>query len=203
MLARREAEGGVFSQEALVGGQTAEMEPFVGVIQGQFELAAPPAIARAGRLGRQPKSYLPEPLPPGQAKAVAPADPHQRFDCGALELGWRAANEVTDALERAVFFALCNGCRGGLFAPVADETKPDPNSSLLPAPYSLHSAPDVALIDVRQPHLDAVPHGVAAERIHRVEPHRLIIEKGDVVLDWVVVPEPGGLVREQPKRGSV
>ncbi len=52
------------------------------------------------------------------------------------------------------------------------------------------SAPDIAHVDVRQAHFDAVAHGVAAQRIDRVEAHRLVIEEGDVVLDGMVVPEP-------------
>src|SRR5712675_1110020 len=62
------------------------------------------------------------------------------------------------------------------------------------------SAPDIAHVDVWQAHFDAVAHGVAAQRIDRVEAHRLIIEKGDVVLDGVIVPEPRRLIGEQPER---
>src|SRR6185503_16291545 len=121
MAARREAEGGVLGQEALVGGQTAEMELLVGVIQGQFKLPAPPAIARAGRLGWQTQPYLPEQLTPGQAEAIAPADPHQGLDRGALERGGRAADEIADALERTVALAFLDGCHCGFFAPMTNE----------------------------------------------------------------------------------
>src|SRR6185369_10530630 len=132
MLARREAEGGVLGQEALMGGQTAEMELLVRVVQGQFELPAPPSVSRARRLGGKQQPHLPEQLAPGKAEAVAAADPHQCLDRGALELGRCSADEIADALELAVLFALLDRRRGGLFAPVADESQTNPNRSGVP-----------------------------------------------------------------------
>src|SRR6185369_9220111 len=173
MLARREAEGGVLGQEALMGGQTAEMELLVRVVQGQFELPAPPSVSRARRLGGKPQPHLPEQLAPGKAEAVAAADPHQCLDRGALELGRCSADEIADAFERAVPFALLDRSRGGLFAPVTDESQADSESIRVPrgvAPghatlAGFDSAPDVALIDIWESHIDSVAHGVAAERI--------------------------------------
>src|ERR1700752_790907 len=204
MPARREAKSGVLGQEALVGGQSAEMELLVGVVQGQLELAAGPAIAGAGGFGREPPPALPEQLAPGESEAVAPTDPHQSFDCRALELGGGTADEIADTLEWPVLLTLFDRPGCGFFAPVTDkaQTNSEPRG-MAPGLATFDRAPDVALIDIRQPHLDAVAHGVAAERVDRVEAHRLIIEECDVVLDRMVVPEPGGLVGEQAERGGV
>ena len=90
--------------------------------------------------------------------------------------------------------SLDDGCRGGLFAPTTNEAQSDPHR------VALHRAPHIAPVDVGQPHLDAVAQRIAAQRIDRVESHRLIIEQGDVVLDRVIVSEPCRLIREQAER---
>src|SRR5712691_11087328 len=203
MTAGREPERGVLGQQALVSGKPDECELLVGMIQGELELAPAAAVARLGGLGRQPKADLPEQLAPRQPESVTAADPHEGFDGCAFELRRRAPDEITDALERAMLFALENGRRGGLFAPVSHKSQSNPHRSSLPAPCSLHSAPDIAHVDVGQAYFDAVAHRVAAQRVDRVEAHRLIIEERDVVLDRVIVPEPRRLVCEQSERRGV
>src|SRR5882762_1107289 len=47
---------------------------------------------------------------------------------------------------------------------------------------SFHCTPHIAHVDIRQAHFDAVAHGIAAERIDRVEAHRLIVEERYVIL---------------------
>ena len=74
---------------------------------------------------------------------------------------------------------------------MTNEAQSDPHR------VALHRAPHIAPVDVGQPHLDAVAQRIAAQRIDRVESHRLIIEQGDVVLDRVIVSEPCRLIREQ------
>src|SRR3954471_12238463 len=197
MPTRRKAEGGVFSQKALVSSQATEPELFVGMVQGQLELPASPSIAGTGGLGGQPQSNLPEQLAPGEATYITPADPHERFDGGAFELWGRATDEIAHALEGTVALTLFDGCSGGLFTPVTNESK----SHTQCRPFN--RTPHVARIEIRQPHGDAVTHGVAAERIDRIEAHGLIIEERDVVLDRVIMPEPRRLVGEQAKCRSV
>ena len=49
---------------------------------------------------------------------------------------------------------------------------------------------------------DTAPR-IPAQRVQRVEPHRLVVEERDVVFDRVVVPQPRRLVGEQAERGRV
>ncbi len=48
MTARREAQRGVLGQQPLVRGEITEVQVFVGVVQGQFELT-PATAVRAAR----------------------------------------------------------------------------------------------------------------------------------------------------------
>src|SRR5438552_12144266 len=72
------------------------------------------------------------------------------------------------------------------------------NCSLLPAPRSLFNrAPHVARVHVGEPDLDPVPLGVASQDVERIEPHRLVVEEGAIILGGVIVPEPRRLVRSE------
>src|SRR5882762_1950240 len=107
--------------------------------------------------------------------------------------------------------ALENGSGCGFLTPMSYESQSDshrpPPRGVAPGHATLdgsfHCTPDVTHVDIRQAHFDAVAHGIAAERIDRVEAHRLIVEERDVILDGVIVPEPGRLIREQSKRGGM
>src|SRR5204863_337348 len=73
-----------------------------------------------------------------------------------------------------------------------------------PAPRSLFNrAPHVARVHVGEPDLDPVPLGVASQDVERIEPHRLVVEEGAIILGGVIVPEPRRLVGEQAERGGV
>src|SRR6266545_4797966 len=181
MPAGRESERGVLSQQALVSGQPAECQLLMGMIQGELELAPAAAVARLGGLGRQPKAGLPQQLAPSQAESVAATDPHERFDCGAFELRRRSPDEITHTCEWTMLLSLDDGCRGGLVAPMANEPQADPHRTIprgVAAGHpTLDRAPDVTHVDIRQSHFDAVTHGIAAQRVDRIEAHRLIIEE--------------------------
>src|SRR5258706_11124980 len=119
MPAGREPERGVLGQQALVSGQPAECELFVGMIQGELELTPATAVTRLGGLGRQPEADLPEQLASRQTESVAATDPHEGFDGGALELRRRAPDEIANALEGTILLALCHGRGRGFFTPMA------------------------------------------------------------------------------------
>src|SRR5213593_1710671 len=123
MRAGREAEGRILGQEALVSGQSAECQLLMGMVQRELELAPAAAVARLGSLGGEPEADLPQQFASGQAESVAAANPHEGFDGGAFELRRRAADEIADALERAVSLPLLHrrGCR--LFAPMPHESQ--------------------------------------------------------------------------------
>src|SRR5256885_10990823 len=125
MPAGREPQRGVLGQQALVSGQPAECQLFMGMIQGELELTPAAALPRLGGLGRQPEADLPEQLASRQTESVAAADPHEGFDCGALERRRRAPDEIADAFESTMLLSLDDGCRGGLFAPMANEPQTD------------------------------------------------------------------------------
>src|SRR6266478_988192 len=125
MSAGREPECGVLGQQALVSSEPAECQLLMGMIEGELELAPAAAVARLGRLGRQPEADLPQQLAPCQTESVAAADPHERFDRSAFELWRRAPDEITHAFEWTVLLSLDDGCRGGLFAPMANEPQTD------------------------------------------------------------------------------
>src|SRR6266566_10088394 len=150
MPAGREPERGVLGQQALVSGQPAECQLFMGMIQGELELTPAAAVTRLGGLGRQPEADLPEQLASRQTESVAAADPHEGFDGAALERRRRAPDEITHAFEWTMLLSLENGCRGGLFAPMANE--PQTNSECC----RFNRAPDVAHVDIGQPQVDVV-----------------------------------------------
>ena len=64
-------------------------------------------------------------------------------------------------------------------------------------------AAGAARVHVRRQRLDAVALRVADERRRRIEAHRLCVQQRREKLRAVVVPQPGGLVREQPERSGV
>src|SRR5207245_11473926 len=62
---------------------------------------------------------------------------------------------------------------------------------------------DAAPVHIGESNVEAMPPGIPTQCIEPVEPHRLVVEERDVVLDRVVALEPSGLVREEPERGGV
>src|SRR5437867_6416991 len=151
MRAGREAEGRILGQEALVSGQSAECQLLMGMVQRELELAPAAAVARLGSLGGEPEADLPQQFASGQAESVAAANPHEGFDGGAFELRRRAPDEIADALEGTILLALFNGSGRGCFTPMAYEPQSNSYCSPLPAPCSLHRAPNVAHVDIGQP----------------------------------------------------
>src|SRR5216110_1954057 len=186
--------------------EAAESESLVGMIERQLELPPCARVHPVLRFRRQPQPHLPQELAPGEPEAVASSHPHEMLDRGALELGRRPAHEVADTRVRPAPLALDHDRRRRLLAPVAHEPKPDPNASRFPfpvSPFPLNRAPHVTQIHIRQPDLDAVPLGIASQRVERVEPHRLVVEEGAIVLGRVIMPEPRRLVGEQAERRGV
>ena len=107
-----------------------------------------------------------------------------------------------------MLLALFDGSGCGLLTPMAHETQTNAHGPRGVAAghatlVGFHSTPHIAHVDIGQAHFDAVAHGIAAERVDRVEAHRLIVEERDVILDGVIMPEPGRLIREQSKRRGV
>src|SRR5216117_3486200 len=131
------------------------------------------------------------------------------LDRGALELGRGAPHEVADTAELTGTLPFSHHAGRRLFAPVAHEPEPHShcigmNRSLLPAPRShFNRAPHVARVHVGEADFDAVPLGVASQDVERVEPHRLVVEEGAIILSGVIVPEPRRLKGEQAERGGV
>src|SRR5258708_21341037 len=123
MTAGRETERGVLGQQALVGGQPAECQLFMGMIQGELELTPATTVTRLGGFGRQPEADLPEQLAPRQAESVAATDPHEGFDGCALEIRRRTPDEIADALERPMLPPFLHRCGCRLFAPMPNESQ--------------------------------------------------------------------------------
>src|SRR5260370_15574067 len=161
------------------------------MVRRTLEPAAPASVRAARRAGWEPQADLPQQLAPREPEAIASPDPHEVLDGAALEPGWRAPHEVADARERPAPLPLDDRRGRGLLTPVAQEAEPHPYPALP------HRAPHVARVHVRQPDLEAVALGVAAQRVERVEPHRLVVEERAVILARVVVPESGRLACEQ------
>src|SRR5689334_19772033 len=156
MPAGREAKSRILGQQALVRGEAAECQMFMGMIQGELELTPAAAVTRLGGPGRQPEADLPEQLAPREAESVAAADPHEGFDRGALERRRGAADEIAHAFEWAILLALDDGGRGGFLTPMTNESQTD---SYRPVPRGVapghatldgffHRAPDVAHVDI-------------------------------------------------------
>src|SRR5207249_12001796 len=107
------------------------------------------------------------------------------LDRGALELGRGAPHEVADTAELTGTLPLSHHAGRRLFAPVAHEPEPHSHSSRIPHPasrISLYHAPHVARVHVGEADFDAVPLGVASQDVERVEPHRLVVEEGAIIL---------------------
>src|SRR5229473_8561587 len=167
------------------------------MIQRQLELATPAAIAAALGLGREPETHLPQQLAPGEPEPITTADPHECLDRRSFESGRSASDEIADALEWSVALSLSNGRSRRLFTPMTHEAKPYTQRPVF------NRAPDIAAIEVRQFHVDAMAQCVATQGVDRVKTHRLIVEERDVVLDGMIVPEPRRLIGEQSKRRGV
>src|SRR5437016_6701831 len=97
------------------------------------------------------------------------------------------------------------GC-SSFFTPVANESQANSERCRFPflvSRFPLHRTPPVAPVDIWQSQLETVAHGVATQCIDRIKAHGLIVEERHVVLDGVIVPEPGGLICEQSERGGM
>ena len=99
--------------------------------------------------------------------------------------------------EGAASFPLLHDPFGDLRPPSPHEAQPDPQIR------PLGGALDPAPVHVGQEGLDAVAAGVPAQGVQGVEAHGLVVEEPDVVLDRVVVPEPGRLIGQQAEGGGV
>src|SRR5438552_12075979 len=127
------------------------------MIQRQLELATPASVAAALGLGREPETHLPQQLAPGESEPITAADPHECFDRRSFESRRSSSYEIADALEWSMALSLFDGGSRGFFTPMSHESQSNAHCSLLPAPCSLFNrAPDVAAIEVRQFHVDAV-----------------------------------------------
>src|SRR5205085_10901123 len=112
---------------------------------------------------------------------------------------------ISHALERAMVLPFDDRGSRCLLTPVANETETNPHStgSRLLTPDSFNRAPHVAPVDIWQSQLETVAHGVATQCIDRIKAHWLIVEERHVVLDGVIVPEPGRLISKQSERGGM
>src|SRR5205807_2398275 len=165
--------------------EPAEVQALERLVERELELAPPARLVARIALGRKPEPYLPQKPTPGEPEPVAPAHPHEVLDRRALELRGRAPHDVAHAPKRAALLALGDDRRGRFFAPVTDKTEPDPHRSRFPFPLSrfpFYRAPHIAHVDVGEPNLDPVPLGVPPQRVQGVEPHRLVVEEGAVIL---------------------
>src|SRR3989442_1993729 len=136
------------------------------MIQRQLELAPPASVAAALGLGREPETPLPQQLAPGESEPITAADPHESFDRRSFQSRRSTSYEIADTIERSVALSLSNGRCRGFFTPMPHESQSNAHCSLLPAPCSLFNrAPDIAAIEVRQSHIDAVAQCIATQRI--------------------------------------
>src|SRR6266446_4858714 len=180
MAARGEPQDGIFGEQPLGRRKAAEPQPLVGMIERQLELSPSARVHPLYRFRRKPQTHLPEQLAPGEPEAVASPHPHEMFDRGALELGRCAAREVADAAVLTGALSLGHHSGRRLFAPVAHEPETYTNGgkgcgggrvSTVSAALAASAAPafngaiDITQIHIRQPDLDAVPLGVASQRV--------------------------------------
>jgi hypothetical protein len=96
--ARGEPEDRVLGEHPLVGGDPAERQALVRVVERQLELAAAPAVAAAGGLGRQPQPDLPQELTPREL--IRRTRSPDRFSIGRPSAGGRARNRRSSGTIR-------------------------------------------------------------------------------------------------------
>src|SRR6266571_285906 len=191
MHADREVRRTVVGEHAFPDGRLRQLGCRRGRIERERELLL--LAARAGDTVRaRHEAELPEQLPPRHMKAVAGAGNDQRLEAVLRQLS--ALRKVAHALERAVSLALLDDRLRLGFADAVDVVDADAHRAVL------DRALGGADVHVRGTRLDPAPLAVADERRRRIEAHRLCVEERAQELGRMVVPQPGGLVGEQPER---
>jgi len=177
--------------------------PFASVADLAHRLSVPAdvleALVASGACdclgGPRHEAELPEQRPPRAAEALAGAAGDERLERPLGQL--RALDEVGQVREGAVPVALRDERLRVLLPHFGHPRQPEPHRSILDRTFGQRP------VDVGRQHLHPAPLRIADERRRRVEAHRLRVEERAQELGWVVVAEPGGLVREQPERGGV
>jgi len=219
MCARREAERRVLGQQVLVAAEPSECQLLMSDGSGRARAGAgrgPHPIERPWAAAKDRPAITVRAASSSRIRRKPPTHMSASIAC-AFELRRSAPNEIATLLNGPFFSRSSTVAVAVSLTPVTDESQSDAHGppapgrwppfpgpwarGTLPWPVSTVHQTSLTLISGKRISM-TVAHGIAAERIDRVEAHRLIVEERDVILDGVIVPEPGRLIPSSPNAAA-